>query len=82
MTPEFEAYVSLAGLIDPAAEVKRLEKQATDKTKQLESTKKKLANADFVAKAPPEVVASQRELIADLEKQIASMQETIRELKA
>jgi valyl-tRNA synthetase len=82
VTPEFEAYVSLVGLIDPAAEVKRLEKQVTDKTKQLEGTKKKLANADFVAKAPPEVVASQRELIADLETQIASMQDTIRELKA
>lgn len=82
VTPEFEAYVSLIGLIDPAAEVKRLEKQVADKTKQLEATKKKLANADFVAKAPPEVVASQRELIGELEKQIASMQETIRELSA
>jgi valyl-tRNA synthetase len=81
VTPEFEAYVSLVGLIDPAAEVKRLEKQVADKTKQLEATKKKLANADFVAKAPSEVVASQRELIAELEKQIASMQEAIRELK-
>jgi valyl-tRNA synthetase len=82
VTPEFEAYVSLVGLIDPAAEVKRLEKQVADKAKQLDGTKKKLANADFVAKAPPEVVTSQRELIADLEKQIASMEETIRELKA
>ena len=81
MTPDFEVYVSLVGLIDPAAEVKRLEKQVADKAKQLDSTKKKLANADFVAKAPPEVVTSQRELIADLDKQIASMEETIRELK-
>jgi valyl-tRNA synthetase len=61
--------------------VKRLEKQVADKAKQLEATNKKLANADFVTKAPPEVVASQRELIAELEKQIASMQEAIRELQ-
>jgi valyl-tRNA synthetase len=82
VTPEFEAYVSLAGLIDPAAEVKRLEKQLADKAKQLDGTRRKLANADFVAKAPAEVVTAQRELITDLEKQIASMEETIRELKA
>jgi valyl-tRNA synthetase len=81
VTAEFEASVSLVGLIDPAAEVKRLEKQLADKRKQLDGTCKKLANADFVAKAPPEVVASQRELIADLEKQIASIEETVRELK-
>ena len=31
VTPEFEAYVSLVGLIDPAAEIKRLEKQLADK---------------------------------------------------
>jgi valyl-tRNA synthetase len=81
VTAEFEASVSLVGLIDPAAEVKRLEKQLADKAKQLDGTRKKLANADFVAKAPAEVVASQRELIADLEKQIASIEETVRELK-
>jgi valyl-tRNA synthetase len=82
VTPEFEVFVSLIGLIDPAAEAKRLEKQVGDKTKTLEATRKKLSNADFIAKAPPDVVATQRELIADLEKQIASMQETIRELLA
>ena len=80
VTAEFEVHVSLVGLIDPAAEVKRLEKQLAEKVNQLETTKKKLANADFMAKAPPEVVAAQQELIADLEKQIASIQETIRDL--
>jgi len=82
VTAEFEVHVSLVGLIDPAAEIKRLEKQLADKVKQLETTKKKLGNADFLAKAPPEVVASQQELIAELEKQIASIQETIRDLRS
>jgi valyl-tRNA synthetase len=82
VTPEFEAYVSLVGLIDPAAEVKRLEKQLADKRKQMEGTKGKLANEGFVSRAPAEVVAQQRELVAELEKQIASIEETIRELKA
>ncbi|HEX3148993.1 MAG TPA: valine--tRNA ligase [Gemmataceae bacterium] len=82
VTPEFEVYVSLAGLIDPAAEVKRLEKQIADKRKQLEGTKGKLANEGFVSRAPAEVVAQQKELVVDLEKQIASMEESIGALKA
>jgi valyl-tRNA synthetase len=81
VTPEFEAYVSLVGLIDPAAEVKRLEKQLADKRKQMEGTKGKLANEGFVSRAPAEVVAQQREQVVELEKQIASIEETIRELK-
>ena len=81
VTPEFEAYVSLAGLIDPAAEVKRLEKQLADKRKQLDGTRGKLANEGFVSRAPAEVVAQQREQVIELEKQIASIEETIRELK-
>jgi len=82
VTPEFEAYVSLAGLIDPAAEVKRLEKQLVDKRKQLDGTKGKLANEAFVSRAKPEAVAEARALVVDLEKQIASIEETIRELQA
>ena len=82
VTADFECYVSLEGLIDPAAEVKRLEKQLADKTKSLEGTDKKLANADFVARAPAEVLTQQRELLSDLTKQIASLKETITELKS
>jgi len=79
--PEFEAYVSLVGLIDPAAEIKRLEKQIGDKRKSLDGIKAKLSNEKFVAGAPPEVVQQQRELVVDLEKQIAAMEENMRDLQ-
>ena len=46
--PDFEAYVSLAGLIDVAAETKRLEKQLAEKRKHLQSAQAKLENANFV----------------------------------
>ena len=82
VTLEFEVYVSLAGLIDPAVELKRLEKQLLDKKKQLDGTTAKLSNEGFIARAPAEVVAEQRELVVDLAKQIASIEETIRELVA
>jgi valyl-tRNA synthetase len=79
--PEFEAYVSLVGLIDPAAEIKRLEKQIADKRKSLDGTRAKLSNEKFVSGAPPEVVQQQRELVADTEKQIAALEENLKDLQ-
>jgi valyl-tRNA synthetase len=80
--PQFEAYVWLKGLIDPKAEVQRLDKQVGEKRKQLEATQKKLANADFVARAPKEVVEQQQALVGDLEKQIQTLEGTIGDLSA
>jgi len=79
--PEFEAYVSLAGLIDVAAEIKRLEKQIAEKRKSLEGTKAKLANEKFMSGAPPEVVQQQRDQVTDTEKQIAALEENMRDLE-
>jgi valyl-tRNA synthetase len=79
--PEFEAYVSLAGLIDVAAEIKRLEKQIADKSKHLQGTEAKLSNKSFVDKAPPEVVQQQREQVEDLKKQIATLEASLAELR-
>jgi valyl-tRNA synthetase len=78
---EFEAYVSLAGLIDVAAELKRLEKQLMEKRKHLQAAEAKLKNASFVDKAPAEVVQQQRDLVADLQSQIKVMEENLGELK-
>ena len=80
--PEFEAYVSLAGLIDPAAEIKRLDKQIADKKKSLDGVKAKLANEKFMSGAPPEVVQQQRDLVLDIEKQIAAMEENMQDLQS
>jgi valyl-tRNA synthetase len=79
--PEFEAYVSLAGLIDVAAEVKRLEKQLGERRKQLDATRAKLANPNFADKAPAEVVQQQRDHAADLETQIRAMEENLKDLQ-
>jgi valyl-tRNA synthetase len=78
--PEFEAYVSLAGLIDVAAERKRLEKQIADAKKQLAGMNAKLANESYVKNAPPEVVAETRAKAADLQKQIDAMEENLGDL--
>ncbi|MFO0936268.1 MAG: valine--tRNA ligase [Gemmataceae bacterium] len=79
---EFEAYVALAGLIDPVAEVARLEKQIADKAKQLSGIKAKLGNESFVRNAPADVVDQQKSMAAELENQIRSMEANRDELKA
>jgi valyl-tRNA synthetase len=78
---DFEAYVSLAGLIDLAAETKRLEKQLAEKRKHLQGAEGKLNNASFTSKAPGEVVQQQRDLVADYQAQIKVMEQNLRELK-
>jgi valyl-tRNA synthetase len=81
VNPDFEAYVSLAGLIDVAKESERLEKQIGEKRKFLAATQAKLANAGFVERAPAEVVKQQRDLVTDLENQIRTMEANLQELR-
>ena len=78
---DFEAYVSLEGLIDVAAEVKRLEKQLAEKLKHLQSTRAKLGNTKFVDNAPAEVVQQQRDLVTDLQNQVVVIEENLKELR-
>lgn len=81
VTAEFEVYVSLKGLIDPAAETKRLEKQLADKRKALQNAEAKLANENFVKNAPPEIVQQLRDQIAELKKQIETIEQNIKDLQ-
>jgi valyl-tRNA synthetase len=81
VNPDFEAYVSLAGLIDVAKEAERLEKQLGEKRKFLAATQAKLANAGFVERAPAEVVQQQRDLVSDLESQIRTMEANLDDLR-
>jgi valyl-tRNA synthetase len=78
--PDFEAYMSLHGLIDVAKETTRLEKQIAEKKKSLAGTQGKLANKSFVDRAPPDVVQQQREQVVELESQIRALEENLRDL--
>ena len=60
-------YVSLEGIIDFQQEAARLRKEINKATTELEKLSKKLNNADFLAKAPENVVAKVRGQHADYE---------------
>jgi valyl-tRNA synthetase len=67
-------FMPLEGLVDPAAERKRIETQLVKLAKEIEAIDRKLANQDFVAKAPPAVVAQQRAKREELQRQQAELQ--------
>ena len=79
--PEFESFVSLAGLIDVGKETTRLEKEKAEKLKHLQAAHGKLNNSAFVDKAPAEVVQQQRDLVEDLQKQVQAIEENLRDLR-
>ncbi|MGL6076336.1 MAG: valine--tRNA ligase [Fimbriiglobus sp.] len=79
---EFEARVLLAGLIDPATEAKRLEKQIADLKKQSAGIQAKLSNESFVKNAPPEVVVESREKIAEMANQIITLEGNLADMLA
>jgi valyl-tRNA synthetase len=81
VVPDFEAYVSLVGLIDVPKEIERLTKQLAEKRKHLQGTQAKLNNTSFVDKAPPEVVQQQREQVAELQNQIQALESNLQELQ-
>ena len=61
-----------------AKEKERLEKEREKLEKQREQTKIKLANPDFKAKAPAEIVQNLEQALKLAEKQLAAIQEKLR----
>ncbi|RPI12386.1 MAG: valine--tRNA ligase [Lysobacterales bacterium] len=67
---------------DVSAEIARLEKRRAKAVQDRDKCVAKLANASFVANAPPEVVAKERERVADFERQEQQLAEQLRRLAA
>jgi valyl-tRNA synthetase len=68
-----EILVPMAGLIDPAAELERLAKQRRKAEIDLNKMEAKLGNAEFAKNAPPEVVAKDRQRLAELRTEIGQL---------
>jgi valyl-tRNA synthetase len=77
-----DGFMPLAGLIDLGAEKTRQQKEAEKLRGFIAGSEKKLANTSFTDRAPPEVVQEVRDTLANLQKQLASVEEIIRQLDA
>ncbi|HLL28835.1 MAG TPA: valine--tRNA ligase [Xanthobacteraceae bacterium] len=75
------AAMPLKGVVDLAAERVRLEKELKKVADDIERVDKKLNNADFMARAPEEVVDEQREKRAEAEDRRAKINEALERLK-
>ena len=67
-------------LVDFEAEKARLNKELAAVQKDLDFVNNKLSNENFVAKAPANIVAAQREQAAKYEEKIALLKESIAKL--
>ena len=74
---DMEVFVDLRGLIDVEAEKARLEKDSDKLTKLIAGKEKKLSNANFVERAPAEVVEKERAALTDLQHQLAKTQSAL-----
>ncbi|MBI5040142.1 MAG: class I tRNA ligase family protein, partial [Gammaproteobacteria bacterium] len=67
--------IPMAGLIDKAAELARLDKEIAKREQEVERTEAKLANSSFVDKAPAEVVEKERAKVEDVKAALTSLRE-------
>jgi valyl-tRNA synthetase len=74
--------VPMAGLIDVAAEITRLEKRIAKIRQDLAKTESKLSNANFVANAPAAVVEQERGRIADFTRELNGLEAQLAKVRA
>jgi valyl-tRNA synthetase len=81
VVPGGELYVPLEGILDPAAEIARLEKEIEKARSFATSIEKKLSNQKFVSGAPEAVVNAERVKLATQQDIIAKNEAALKELK-
>ncbi len=72
----------MAGLIDVAAEIERLEKAIDKRRGEVARSEKKLSNDSFVDNAPPEVVEQERSRLEDHRAALEKLSEQLEKIRA
>ncbi len=80
VTQDAKLYIPMGELVDFEAEKARLNKELAAVQKDLDFVNNKLSNENFVAKAPANVVAAQREQAVKYAEKIAMLKESIAKL--
>ena len=75
-----EVFLPLAGMVDLDLEIKRLQKELLTLEEERKRLTGKLANEQFVTKAPPAVVEKERKKLAALEIDYEKIQNRLAEL--
>ena len=75
MAADVEVLVSLQGLVDPAHETTRVEREIKKTEKDIAAIEKKLSLPSFADKAPPEVVQEAKDQLESLRRKRAGLEE-------
>ncbi|MCS6927437.1 MAG: valine--tRNA ligase, partial [Candidatus Binatia bacterium] len=76
-----EIYVPLAGLVNVQEELKRLEREVSKVTAELAGVQRKLQDAQFLARAPEEIVAKERDRATQLQEKRLSLERSLARLR-
>ena len=79
---EMQILIPMAGLIDIDAERERLNKEINNNQGFIKSLEGKLANENFVSRAPDNVVALERQKLSDAQSKLKSLTEQLEKLKS
>lgn len=79
--PGCEVFVDLEGLIDVAAEIAKQEKEREKLVGFIAAKEKKLSNESFVSRAPADVVAKERESLAELAERLVAIDATLEQMR-
>jgi valyl-tRNA synthetase len=77
-----EILVPMAGLIEPDAEIERLEKRRRRAQSEQSKLEVKLANAEFVRNAPAEIIAKDRVRLAELTVELSQLDAQLKRVAA
>jgi valyl-tRNA synthetase len=75
LTPLGQVFLPLEGLVDLQSEKERLTKEIAKLETELETVRKKLANANFVDRAPAKVVEEHRQRERDFNRRLGELRE-------
>jgi valyl-tRNA synthetase len=82
VTEGLSAGIIVSGDVDLKKALDRVVKQKSEQTKEIERLDGKLRNSDFVAKAPPEVIADHKERVRSLQHDQATLISSEQQLRA
>ncbi len=73
--------IPMSGLIDKAAEIPRLSKEIGKLRQEAERIAAKLGNANFIGRAPAEVVEKERSRLTELQTAVTKLEEQLNRIQ-